>query len=206
MKSIEFYVNKIKYIEGAENADVSFVPLLQRRKMSLLDRVTISTLNYCYTEDIQYIVFASKTGQIERLLKIIEQYKTGEQTSPMVFTGSVHNYSLSFFLMNEQKSIPYTAVSSGENSFFMGFIASLISNFSNVLFVYSDIENEKYVSICINISKKNKCNSDKFLLTKVDNSDICTFCKEFYELFSGKLNILKTNKYEIERIDNVKSV
>ena len=57
MKLIEFYVNKIKYTEGVENADLSFINPILRRRLSLLDRVSAASLHSCFNEKIQNIVF-----------------------------------------------------------------------------------------------------------------------------------------------------
>ena len=203
MKSIEFYINKIKYIEGIQNADISFIPSISRRRLSNLDKITVASLNFCFTNEIQNIIFASKKGEIERLLKIIEQYKTENETSPMLFTGSVHNFAVSSFLINKQISIPYTAIDSGDETLSSGTYTAVMSKYKNNLLVYSDIENEQYVSLCLNISKEKKENSKKCKIKLEENEVISPNTTDFIKFLKGEANILKTKNYRIESANNV---
>ena len=203
MKSLEFYVNKVKYIEGIENADVSFIPALNRRRMSTLDKITAASLNECITNKTQNIIFSSKNGEFERLFKIIEQYNTENETSPAVFSGSVHNYAVSSYLMNIKKPLQYNAIASGKETIISGIISSIISNYDETLFVYSDIEDKKYTSLCLNISKKRRENSKKFRINFQNNSNNNKSIKEFAKFFSSDMNLITTNKWIIEREQNV---
>lgn len=202
MKLIEFYVNKIKYTEGIENADLSFINPILRRRLSLLDRVSAASLYSCFNEKIQNIVFSSKTGEIERLLKIIAQYSTDEEISPSVFSSSVHNYAVSSYLMNEKKAVPYTALSAGTNSIFAGILTACVSKYSENLFVYSDIENNNYVSLCIHISKQKNTQADKYLIKPFEGAQIIYTLKDFVSFFNGNTNKLETAHYILERINN----
>ena len=60
MKSIEFYVNKFKYIEGIENADISFIPSLQKRRLSSLDKITFASMNDCFEIQFKILYFHHK--------------------------------------------------------------------------------------------------------------------------------------------------
>ena len=202
MKSLEFYVNKYEYIQGIENADVNFITALNRRRMSALDKITAAVLNKCITDDTQNIIFSSKRGEFERLFKIIEQYNTDNETSPAIFSGSVHNYAVSSYLMNIKKPLQYSAIASGDNTITSGIISAVISNYHESLFVYSDVENEVYCSLCLNISKKRKENSQKYRINFLNNPDINTSVKEFANFFSSDLKSIETNTCTIERINN----
>ena len=199
MKEAEFYINKLKYIEGASNAEIDFIQPVMRRRMSALDRAAAACLFDCFDNNIQNIIFASKTGEVERLISIIEQYMTENAVSPAAFSGSVHNYAAGMFLMNIQKSIPYTALSAGDETFAAGLFAAAVSKYSNVLYVYSDIENEKHVSLCLNISKNKLENSKKFKIELAGFTKTSPALKDYSKLFSDIIKTVKTQNYTVSR-------
>ena len=198
--TLEFYVNKFNCIDNIEDMDLSFIPPIVRRRMSVLDKITISTLNNVFSDDVQNIVFSSQFGEVERLIKIINQYRENNEVSPNTFSGSVHNYPVGFFLFNKQVSIPYNAVSSCENSISMGLLTSVISEYDNKIFCYSDIDDNNAKSFAINLSKNKKNNSAKYLIKVQNNNEIKDNFEDFINLFNGSKNIIETPMYTIERV------
>lgn len=204
MKEIKFYVNKYSWVLSTDEVDFSFIPAMLRRRMSKFDKVTFYSLYKCFNDNIQNIVFSSKSGEVEKLIKIIDQYSSDGEVSPSLFSGSVHNYSVGLFLQNMQKSIPYTALSASEDSLAEGLLTAAISGYENNIFCYSNIINEEIHSIALNISKSSNNNFDKYQIVLQNNST----CKQgnfnnFVELFRGNLNSVATPLYRIERINNV---
>lgn len=199
--NIEFYVRNFEYLINPENVDLDFIPPLARRRMSIIDKAVLSVMNKCMSEDIEYIVFSSAHGQCERLFRIIEQYSSLKEVSPALFSGSVHNYSVGLFLLNSQNSIPYNAICSGGNSISAGILASLISNYNNVLFCYADYACDNLVSFALNISKipikypKYSINTNKKLYLKDNFTD-------YINLFNKNDKSLQTDIYKIERLKN----
>ena len=102
---LEFYVNKYNYLKNSNEIDLSFIPPIMRRRMSIVDKYILSVLNNIYSDNIENIVFSSQYGEVERLIKLINQYTENKEVSPNAFSCSVHNYSEGFFLLNKQKSI-----------------------------------------------------------------------------------------------------
>ena len=202
MKSIEFFVNKVKYIDNLENIDIDFIPSMSRRRMSKLDKVTASSINDCMSSDIENVVFTSQIGEIERLLKIISQYQTDGETSPAIFSGSVHNSAVSTYLLNIKRTIPYTALSAGYESIGAGIMASVTSKYDNNIFVYSDVEDDNYVSLCLNISKKRKENSKKYKICMINFPKGKKSIKDFADFFLNNSIMLETNSYIIERVSD----
>ena len=72
--NLEFYVNKFNYLNDIDGLDLSFIPPIVRRRMSVLDKITLSNLNSVYSDNIENIVFSSQYGEVTKLLKIIDQY------------------------------------------------------------------------------------------------------------------------------------
>lgn len=137
MKNQRFYVKDFCYIKSENEIDVSFIPPIQRRKLSKLDKMTLTVMSKIYSDEIEEIVFASRYGESDRLNAIISEYKEFEEVSPTQFSASVHNYPVGFFTLIKKLNIPYYALSAGEETFYAGLIKSIISK-KNVLFVYSD--------------------------------------------------------------------
>ena len=147
MKNQRFYVKDFCYIKSENEIDVSFIPPIQRRKLSKLDKMTLTVMSKIYSDEIDEIIFSSKDGESDRLNTIISEYKEFGEVSPTQFSASVHNYPVGFFTLIKKLNIPYYALSAGEETFYAGLVKSIISE-KNVLFVYSD-----KISIACIISK-----------------------------------------------------
>lgn len=199
---LEFYVNKYNFITDLNNLDITFIPPILRRRMTFLDKIALSNMNSVYSNSIQNIVFSSQFGQVERLLKLISQYTEEKEVSPNTFSGSVHNYSTGFFLLNKQKTIPYTAISAGEHSISTGILTSVISKYNNVLFCYSDFNDEKAKSFAINLSKKQTNNSKRYTIIFCTNDTTEDNFENFTKMFNGEMNSIKTPMFTIKEVGN----
>lgn len=197
---LEFYVNKFNYFDSIDAIDLSNIPPVIRRRMSALDKITLLALDKTYTDTIQNIVFSSRFGEVDRLLKIIDQYTQNNEVSPNTFSGSVHNYPVSFFLLNKQLSVPYTALSAYKNSISSGLMTSLVSNYDNVLFCYSDVNNGAGNSLAINLSKKFYKESTKYVVKLQSNNNSEDSFDNYVKLFSGIIYSVRTHSYTIERL------
>ena len=197
---LKFYVNKFNYLNSIDGLDLSFIPPIVRRRMSTLDKLTLSTLNKTYTDNIQYIVFSSRFGQVDRLLKIIDQYKEYKEVSPNAFSGSVHNYSVSFFLLNQKNAIPYTSLSASDHSISMGLLYSIVASYDNILFCYADVNKGVYNSLAINITKKISPKATPYNLKLESNNTNQDEFEKYVDLFNGVSTNLRTSNFIIERV------
>ena len=91
-----FYIKDYKYIENGE-IDISFLPMMIRRRLSSIDKYAIYTLSAFKDCKIDEIVYSSRYGELERLFKIIDQYIEDNEVSPNLFSSSVHNYLVGLF-------------------------------------------------------------------------------------------------------------
>lgn len=196
-KSIEFWLNNFSSVKsGLENNEIKldFVVSILRRKMSSFDKSILYTLNNVFDENVKNIVFSSRYGEIEKLIKLIAQYKVDNEVSPNLFSGSVHNYGIGFFLMNNKKSINYNAISCGENSISTGFLMTLISKYDNNIYSYAD----DGCAFALNFSKTKKENSKKYVLT-LKNSEAPEVFEEYEKLFLDEKQEIITPLFEIKR-------
>ena len=176
MKSIPFSIEKFSYVVSEEQIDVSSIPPLVRRKLSLLDKVALTTMVKLFEPDkVDEIVFSSEFGEFSRLDCLIEQYQEFKEASPAVFSDSVHNYSVGFFTQFNKLDIPYYALSSGENSLSAGLIKSINKR---TLFTYADVFGGiASVSCLINPNK----NGMEFLVGNYKNDNF----ESFIEFLNG---------------------
>ena len=160
-----FYISNIYFLDGQnaqEKIDLSFLPPMSRRKLSLVDKAALSVMNTAYTGGDVEIVFASQYGELDRLDKIISQYQQDNEVSPFTFSTSVHNcIAGQFSLLNGIKK-SYNALASDENTFSIGFLDSIVrlNEDNDVLYCYADAYDDVAASAML-LSKKPKEGSIK---------------------------------------------
>ena len=196
-KFIEFYVNKFNQIKPAEVIDVGFLPMIIKRRLSRIDKGVVYLLNKTISENTKNLVFSSQTGEFDRLIKIIEQYTSEKEVSPNTFSGSVHNYPAGIFLLNYTKTIPYTALSAGNNSISAGIEAAVISK-ENTMFCYADVYNDELIAFAFDITKTGT-HKDKYKFIIRNNTKKNDSYKNYIEFFSGKRNKIDSDIFSIEK-------
>ena len=166
MKNMVFDIEKQIILKKEEEID--FVPKLLKRRLSKLDKSVLFAFQSCYDNNIEKIVFSSRYGEFERLLKIINQYTAENEVSPMIFSASVHNYPVSFFSLFKNKKIPTTSISGLDKSFSQGLLSALCSKENKILYCYSEEENQNIFSVCLYL---NKNPNGRYILKIKDKSD-----------------------------------
>jgi len=197
---IEFFIYKYSY-KTNQKIDLSFLPMMILRKLSNLDKIAFATLYECYEKDNTSLVFASQHGEFDKLVRLINQYKKENATSPTLFSTSVHNSAISTFSILNKIDLPYNAVSAGDNSLSHGLLESVLNaQNNNVLFCYADaLETPKSVS-CL-LSRTPRENAIKISLINKPNNNCAKSEFEFFIKFlKGDLNKFETDMYIIERM------
>ena len=196
-ENIEIFINKFFCVKSDEELNLDLVLPIARRRLSRLDKYTLTVLNNVYSEDCENIIFSSKEGESERLKKIIEQYTEFKEVSPNIFTGSVHNYPAGFFLWNKQTSVPYNCLSAGNKSISAGFLAAVCSEYNNTIYCYSDFKDGNTFSFGIGIS-----HSSGFAKYKITfhNSEVEDNFEDYIDLFQNKKSKIETPFFIIERV------
>ena len=69
MKKFKFCIKQYSY-KTNETMDVSFIAPMARRKLSTLDKATLSALNEVFESNNVKLIFASQYGELDRLKKI----------------------------------------------------------------------------------------------------------------------------------------
>ena len=134
-------IENFKYWRADENsaeADVSFLPPLQRRKLSGMERTVAHLANLlCKGKGDFVSVFASRFGEFNRIVKLLKVFNEHSEVSPSGFSSSVYNSAIgaqSVLLKNKGN---YTAISAMQDSLEMGLIEAF-SISDRVFFVFVD--------------------------------------------------------------------
>ncbi|MBQ9245136.1 beta-ketoacyl synthase chain length factor [bacterium] len=203
MNDLEFYINKYSYVYENDNIDLSFVPMMLRRKLSPLNKYAFYTLNNCFDENIENIIYSSKNGELDKLNSLIKQYKSDNEVSPSMFSNSVHNSTMGLFSLFKKYNNKYTALAACENTFSMGLLNAITDNSSDKLYCYADKTN-KVSSISIYLSKNIKKNISQKYKLKICNNNIKTEneAEDFIHFLKGECNIIQYSIFQIERVQN----
>lgn len=195
-----FYIQKFKYTEN-ENIDISSIPMMVRRKLSIVDKYAIFTLLPFRSYSIDEIIYSSRYGEIERLFKLIEQYCKNNEVSPILFSSSVHNYLVGLFSQLNNLTSSYTSISAGDKSFSMGLLKSVLTNKNSLLYCYVDKINEKVNAISFLVSKNT--GDIKCKLTKKDNTNLTkkNEFEDFIKFLNNEISRIDFDCYSIERVD-----
>ena len=193
----KFFIYKTAYSKD-DKPDLSFVPMLMRRKLSLLAKLTFYVLNSCYDGRDINIVFASRNGEYDRLEKLIKQYTEENEVSPVAFSSSVHNAAVGTFSLFHKITSKYNAVSAGENTISNGFWEAF-SEDKPTLFCYADTLPEPVAVACL-IGKIPADGADKIEFIKESNSKVSDNYDDFVNFLSGKSDEYRAGFYTLRRL------
>lgn len=172
-----------------DSIDVSFLPMLVRRKLSKLDKIVFSTLNKIYEDDVDNIIFASENGEFDRLKEIIIQYKNENSVSPIKFSSSVHNYSPAAYSQLNKITNSYLALSAGKESLASAVVAAIIQPETKTCVVYAD-----EIGVGMIISTKSNGYEFNQIRTESDTTD------DFIEFLGGNKDFWNLGYGVIKRV------
>lgn len=191
-----FYINDFCFFEN--DVDLPTFPMSMRRKTGTADKYALAALLNFKNFRPDEIVYASRFGEFEKLLKLINSYLSENEVSPTVFSGSVHNFPVGMFAGLTGLSSPYTALAAGENTVSSGLLTSILSVNENVLFCYADKTTEGAKALSCSISKtagKIKC-----VLHQSQTTVKCDEFAEFIAFLSGKTSFVDFGLFSAERL------
>lgn len=130
--------------EESPKPDVSFVPPLDRRRLTDVERAALCTAWPVAGGPCELpMVFASRWGEIGVTLKLMRQFHDDGEMSPAAFSASVHNAAAGAFSILAKNHAPYTAVAARERTLESGLIEAL-SQMRPVLFTYAEEATPKF--------------------------------------------------------------
>lgn len=107
--------------DSIEVPKLAFLPLMQRRRLSPLGRVVLSTLYPLFEKYSQQgmpasVILASRWGDIQLTVKALEELSSEKTLSPTGFSTSVHNAIGGLFSMFAHFTGNITSMAAGENT------------------------------------------------------------------------------------------
>ena len=111
--------------EASAKPDVSFIPPLERRRLTGVERAALSVAWQVRPEGEVPVVFASRWGEIGVTLKLMTQFHADREMSPAGFSASVHNAAPGAFSLLTRNHAPYTAIAARERSLEAGLLEAL---------------------------------------------------------------------------------
>lgn len=153
-------IRQVEWKSGPDGArpDVSFLPMLERRRLTALERAALHVAwKVFHCEDGTCgnlppanevpVVFSSRWGEIGITCKLMRQMHSEGDMSPAGFSSSVHNAAPGAWSLFTGNKAPYTAVSARERSYEMGLLearAQLAAGAPHVLYVYAEEATPEY--------------------------------------------------------------
>ena len=123
--------------EETPKPDVSFVPPLDRRRLTGVERAALSVAWQVKPDSELPVVFASRWGEIGVTVKLMKQFHADGEMSPAGFSASVHNAAPGAFSLLTKNHAPYTAIAARERSLEAGLLEALAMR-RDVIFVYAE--------------------------------------------------------------------
>lgn len=119
--------NEKKWPDLLTAPPVNLIKPMMRRRMSSLSKLALQcALQVSDQQQIDYIVFSSRHGELRRTVKLIEDIIQGDDASPMAFSQSVHNTAAGLFTISSKRAVPVTSIASADNSLHSAFIEACI--------------------------------------------------------------------------------
>jgi len=192
MNEIVFDIKKYCFLTDSE-PDVSFIPMLQRRKLNKFGRAALYTMYKVYDDTPINLVFSSEYGDVERVEKLINQRKEDGEVSPAGFSASVHNAVVGIFTLLKGINKSYNSISAGKKTVSTGLLESILSK--NSLFCYTEsFDGLKSVSTLICENKNGNyilCENSENLSSKESFEDLIAFLEGRTDEFISELYIKK---------------
>lgn len=207
------WANKEKTVspDHSKSPKIDFIPAMSRRRLGQLTKMSLKTSFDC-TKNLNNIisVFASRYGEWQQTVKILQSISEGSEISPAGFSLSVHNTAAGIHSITSKNKSPYSAISANEMTFQTALIEALgrLQKQQNILLVIGEentpeIYKEKFsqnshpfaISLLLskenpNITLRHSCKEENEAIDALD------FLKSYIN--SSNKQKLSSNLFELE--------
>jgi hypothetical protein len=122
--------------------DMAFVEPILRRRLSRLARGAFHCANQVSPPGDVRFIFASRHGEADRTLALLQDLAAGAELSPNAFSMSVHNAVPGLWSILRQNHAPATAIAAGPETFGWGLVQAFAAWAEQpacpVLYVFGD--------------------------------------------------------------------
>lgn len=107
----------MRWPEDPTPVPANLIPPMMRRRTSPLSKIALqAALSLAKDQPIDYIVFASRHGELARTTALIESILQGEEASPTHFAQTVHNTAAGLFTIAANRPVPVTSIAAGRDT------------------------------------------------------------------------------------------
>ncbi|WP_281213684.1 beta-ketoacyl synthase chain length factor [Shewanella insulae] len=117
------------------------VPAMQRRRFSKLTKMLLDVAFQCDAPSQCRTIFASRHGELNRTVDLLQDIVRQQPISPIGFSQSVHNTASGLFSILTGNRAPSTSIAAGEATLTQAFIEAygqLTENNAPLLLVFGD--------------------------------------------------------------------
>ncbi len=185
---LKIFIDKYSHKTG-EDYNLSFLPMLIRRKLSPLSKIAFASLYECYENNDVDLVFASKYSEFEKLIELSKQYKEDNEISPIAFSTSIHNATIGAFSLLNKITNSYISIGASDYSFHAGLLDGILNSQKNdTLFCYADY-GESFSCLI------KKSSADDCIKLELSNNKNVSSIDEFEEFLQNKRTEFYANNY-----------
>jgi hypothetical protein len=115
-------------LELAGKPDVAFLPAMLRRRCSALTRIMLATaFDCCGPDELESVrtVFASRHGNINESVDLLERLARRQPLSPARFSHTVHNAQAGLYSIAANNRQSSSSIAAHEDTFASGFLEAL---------------------------------------------------------------------------------
>ena len=199
MNCYKFYINKYAFVKD-EIPDLSFIPMLMRRKLDNFGKAALYSLYNVYEENTEgKLIFASCYGDIERVKKLINQRQEEGEISPTGFSFSVHNATIGLFSLLNSIKTSYNSISAGENTLSYGILEAILTcKEKPTVFCFTENKDElQSVSFYCSTTKLNE-HAQEIMFIKEMNKQKDSF-DDFISFLENKKQYYCSDLYTLKR-------
>ena len=138
MKKPKLRILATRRLRPGETPDIAFVPPLQRRRLSPLQKIFFHLAHFDGQTAPRNVVFASRDGEDTLTRRIVEDFRADGSASPQRFATSVYNAAPGLWSVFTGNRAPYTAIAAGRKTIASGVYEAIHSGISPTLFVYAE--------------------------------------------------------------------
>ncbi|UXI03417.1 beta-ketoacyl synthase chain length factor [Photobacterium sp. TY1-4] len=119
----EWAQQDMRWPEDPAPVPANLIPPMMRRRTSQLSKLALqAALTLTQDQPVDYIVFASRHGELARTIALIESIQQGEEASPTNFAQTVHNTAAGLFTIAANRPVPVTAIAAGQDTLHNAFV------------------------------------------------------------------------------------
>lgn len=98
------------------------IPKSILRRSSTLTREVLALSDFIFGSDIDFLVFATKHGELNRTQKLLQSLAHNQELSPTQFAQSVHSTAAGLLTIANSKNVSFTTICASDNTFSMAMV------------------------------------------------------------------------------------